>query len=295
VLSPRLTLPQRQRLLRLARPDILFMQGSRHSLNRPGLYPGHRIVYDMDDADFCLPHLAAPVRDAMPRVDAVIAGSRHLAEWCRQAGAGEAHVVWTGMPALARPAVPHVVRSRPVVAWSQTRPMDYHREAEMVREVMAGLVRNCPGARLRIYDRLPGDDPAFADWFREAGIPVEWRPRLALRDYLTSFDDVSLGLAPLSAETPFSRGKSFGKVLAYLDRRVPVIGSDLCEHGAFFRAETGVISNDLDRWISEAGFLLADPARRQNMSDRAYRDFRAQLSIEAAGGRVDRILRQYLP
>ncbi len=293
VLSPKLKLGQRQRILRQAQPDILFMQGARHPLNRPEFYPGHRIVYDMDDADFFLPHLAGPVQRAVPQVAGVIAGSRYIANWFRDRGA-TADVVWTGAPVSDRVPVPHAAR-QPVVAWAQTRPMDYRREAEMVRDVMARLVRRCPGVRLRLYDRLAGDDPAFANGFRDLGIPVEWRPRQPLRDYIRSFDDVSLGLAPLSTVTPFSRGKSFGKVLAYLDRRVPVIGSDAGEHGVFFRPDTGVISNDPDRWVQAAADLLGDAEARHRVSNAAYEAFRTRLTVPAVTERIDEVLRSHLP
>ncbi|CAN0601711.1 unnamed protein product, partial [Ectocarpus sp. 12 AP-2014] len=51
VLPSALSLPQRQRFLRAAAPDLVVMQGARHALNRPELYPDFPIVYDMDDAD----------------------------------------------------------------------------------------------------------------------------------------------------------------------------------------------------------------------------------------------------
>ena len=58
VLPATLDLAQRRRLLARFAPDVIVMQGARHELNRPALYPGFRIAYDMDDADFHLPKLA---------------------------------------------------------------------------------------------------------------------------------------------------------------------------------------------------------------------------------------------
>ena len=100
------------------------MQGARHPLNRRALYPDYRIVYDMDDADFHLPHLSEPVQRAMGEIDAVISGTQYIANWCHKAGAGEAVAVWAGTP------VSTGVRTDPgkcpaVVAWAQTRPMAY--------------------------------------------------------------------------------------------------------------------------------------------------------------------------
>lgn len=292
VLPHSLTLSQRQRLLAAACPDVLVMQGARHPLNRPEFYASTPVIYDMDDADFHLAHLAEPVARAMPEVAGVIAGSRYIAEWCRERRA-RADVVWTGTPVSRRVSPPHATRP-PVVAWAQTTPSAYTAEADKVLQVMARVSRQCPEARLRLYDRPEAGDAAFIDRFRQAGIRTEWLGTARYRDYLDSFDDVALGLAPLCPENEFIRGKSFGKVLAYLDRRVPVIASDTCEHGGFFDEDLGVLSNDADVWVSEIVRLLRDPSKRQSMADAAHVRFTQQLSLEEAARRTDRILRQYV-
>ena len=291
VMPPKMTHVQRQRLLVRAAPDVLVMQGARHELNRPALYPGMPIVYDIDDADFHLPHLEGPVRAAMAHVDAVMAGSHYIADWCRGAGAGGVEVVWTGA-SVSRRRRPPQDRRPPVIAWAQTRPQTYLREAALVRGVTARLAAERPGVRLRLYDRRRGDDPGFAESFKAKGLTVEWVKSASYSDYLASFDDVSLGLAPLCPETPFSRGKSFGKVLAYLDREVPVLASDAGEHGAFFRPGLGVLSNDWRVWVSESDRLLGDGAARAWMAEAARDAFEARLTTEASAYQVDRCLRR---
>ena len=289
VVPSALTLAQRHRLIAAARPDVVVMQGARHALNRPEHYPGERIVFDMDDADFHLPHLAGPVHDAMPGVAAVIAGSTYVAEWCRGAGAPRADVVITGAPVSARPRPPQAGRP-PVVVWAQTRPMTYTREAAFVREVMARVARARPDALFRLYDALKTDDPAFADSFRAAGIPTDWVPRSAYAKYLASFNDASVALAPLCPDTPFSRGKSVGKVLAYLDRKVPVIASDAGEHARVFTPGTGVVSNDPHVWVAEILRLLGDAPARQEMADAGFERFRAGFSLPVTAARVAGLL-----
>lgn len=281
VLPPKMTLAQRLRFLRRAGPDVLVMQGARHGLNRPALYPDWPVVFDMDDADFHLPHLAQPVTRAMASVAAVTAGSAYVADWCLAAGAPRAEIIWTGTPPSARARVP-ATRRPPVVAWAQTRPVTYVREAALVARLMQDLAARQPGVTLRLYDRRFGDDPGFLDPFRAKGVTVEWIKACSYKEYLASFDDVAVGLAPLAPDTPFSRGKSFGKVLAYLDRGVPVIGSDAGEHGRFFTPETGVITNDSAAWVTALDQLLTDPARRQAMADAATAAFRSRLTTEVA-------------
>jgi len=289
ILPPELTLAQRRRWLGWLAPDVIVMQGTRHPLNRPALYPGQTIVLDIDDADFHLDHLAASVSEAMYGVRAVIAGSEYIADWCRGAGAVAVDVVWTGAPVTTAPP-PQACRP-PVVAWAQTRPMTYVREAALVRRVMARVAAARPGVTLRLYDRMAGDDPGFAESFRAPGLAVEWCDTARYGDYLCRFDDVALGLAPLCPEVPFSRGKSFGKVLAYLDRGVPVIGSDAGEHGAFFTTPTGVITNDPEVWTGAALQLLSDAPARAAMAGAAREAFRRRLSIAAAVDRLDGVLR----
>ena len=291
VMPPKMTLAQRKRLLARATPDVLVMQGARHALNRPAFYPGLPIVYDMDDADFHLPHLAGPVRAAMGDVDVVTAGSRYIADWCRGAGAGEVEVVWTSAPVSERQRPPQDTRP-PVIAWAQTRPQTYQREAALVRVVTARLAAERPGLRLRLYDRQKGDDPGFAESFKADGLSVEWVKSASYRDYLASFDDVCLGLAPLCPQAPFSRGKSFGKVLAYLDREVPVLASDMGEHGAFFRPGLGVLSNDPTVWVVQADRLLGDSAARARMALAARDAFEARLTTRATAHQFERILRR---
>ena len=294
MLSPKLKLAQRRRLLARANPDLIVMQGARHPLNRPALYPDWPIVYDMDDADFHLAHLSDPVQAAMPQVAAVLAGSRYIANWCREAGAGAAHVVWTGTPVSAGQRRPQGARG-PVVAWAQTRPMTYIREAEWVRRVIGTVgARHPGGVTLRLFDRRPGDDPGFAAGFEAPGVTVEWVKAAPYASYLARMDDVALGLAPLSPETDFSRGKSFGKILAYLDRHVPVIASDMGEHPAFFTRTTGVLSNDPGVWHREALRLLGDAGARQAMAEAAFADFQRHLTLPAAAARVDQVLRDVL-
>lgn len=281
----KLPLDSRRRILAAVRADVLVMQGARHDLNRPGLYPGLPIVYDMDDADFHLAHLAGPVAAAMPQVAGVITGSDYVARWCREQGAQQVQVVWTGTPVSRRLRPPQQGRGD-IVAWVQTRPQSYREEAELVRCAMRLVAARRPGVTLRLADRLPDDDPAFADSFRAPGLQVAWQPRTDYARYLAGLDDVAVGLAPLSPDTPFSRGKSFGKVLAYLDRQVPVVASTAGEHPRFFTPDTGRLADTPDAVAEAVLALLADPAARAAQADAAFAAFRARLSIGAAADRV---------
>lgn len=289
VLHWKFTLAQRRRRLAALCPDVVVMQGTRHPLNRPALYPEYRIVLDLDDADFHLDHLAPSVRAAMPLVMGVTAGSMYIADWCRRAGVRETHVVWTGAPVSALPRRPQIARA-PVVAWGQTRPMSYRHEADLVRHIMYQVAARHPGTTLRLYDRCSGDDPAFAQSFAAPGLTVEWYAQTGYKAFLHSLDDVSLGLAPLMPADPFCRAKSFGKLLAYLDRQVPVVASDFGEPRAFFTETIGALCRTEDDWVETILGLLSNTSARQSMADAGFVAFRNRLSAEASGDRMLEVL-----
>lgn len=289
----RLTLSQRQRYLRAARPDVVVMQGARHDLNRPHLYPDWPVVFDMDDADFHLDHLVGPVTEAMPHVAAVVAGSGYIARWCTDHGAPQAHVVWTGTPMTDRSAPVQGARA-PVLAWGQTRPMQYKREAALMARVAARVAALRPGTTLRLYDRRPGDDPGFAARFVHPGLVVDWRDTCDYQAYLASMEDAAVGLAPLCPETPFSRGKSFGKILSYLQAGVPVVASATGEPAQLFADGSGVLATDDAAWTREIIRLLDDPSARQAQAARGFAAFETRLTDVAAARALSNVLADVL-
>lgn len=292
VIPWRLGLDDRHRILSILQPDVVVMQGARHPLNRPDLYPGTRIVYDMDDADFHLDHLAEAVQDAMRNVSLVLAGSRYVADWCRARGA-RVEVIWTGTPISRHPYRPHAAR-KPVVAWAQTAPATYHRERAFVLDVMRRVRAQNPEVQLRLFDRRPDEPDTILAPFRAAGISVEWTPRLPYRHFLNALQDVAVGLSPVCVDNPFSRGKSFGKILAYLDRGVPVVAGDAVDHPLVLDPATAVLSNDPQVVADAVCRLLASPGLRQDMAERGHARLLDIFAPNRVAGRVDAALRSLL-
>jgi hypothetical protein len=105
---------------------------------------------------------------------------------------------------------------------------------------------------------------------------------------------VAVGLSPLVTQSPFSRGKSFGKVLGYLDAMVPAVVADAADHARFFTPQSGVVSNDLETCVQAVAMLLADPEAREKMAQTAFADYQKTLSLKAAASRTDVFLRSVL-
>jgi glycosyltransferase involved in cell wall biosynthesis len=95
-------------------------------------------------------------------------------------------------------------------------------------------------------------------------------------------------------QAPYSRGKSFGKILSYLDAEVPVIASDEVDHSLFFDGGSGVVSNDAAVWTDAVVRLLSEPQARDAMAAQATRKMIGQLTLQAAVNKVEATLRKAL-
>ncbi|MFC3613037.1 hypothetical protein ACFORG_04630 [Lutimaribacter marinistellae] len=280
VVPMQLTLQQRKRIMQAFQPDIVVLRTCRHALNRVEHFPGCKVVLDLDDADFFHP----PMRDAITQTardaDGVICGSRFVRDWAAQHNP-DTTVIWTGTPISDGPWPDHGDRER-IVTWAQSDPLIYNHEFDFIEEVVLALAARGTQFRFRFYGwNFPEDHPKLAR-LREAGVELELIPSLAYEKFLGSLRDVAVGLSPVHPDSDFSKGKSFGKILAYIDAKVPVICSDAVDHALFFTSESGIVSNDPEVWVDRIAALLDDPACRQTMADNAHDDFRERLSVETA-------------
>lgn len=290
VVPKHLSLAQRKRLLRFFQPDVVVIQMCRHKLNRIEHFQGQRVVMDIDDADFFDPALTAVMEAAAGGSMGVICGSRFIRDWARQFNRNT-EVVWTGTPISHGPWPAHADRMK-IVTWAQSDPLAYPKEFAFVTRLLTSTRPEVGPFTLRLYGwHAPHDHPSLLP-FRDAGIALELRGTLPYDEFVMSLREVAVGLSPVMSQSEFSLGKSFGKVLGYLDAKVPVICSDKADHSEFFTAETGIVSNDLSVWRAALQMLLTDHTRRQSMADAAHAEFCQRLSTRVAAERVDAFLRK---
>jgi hypothetical protein len=280
------------RVLRLIAPDLLLVKGSRHPLNRREYLEDYPYVVDLDDADFYDPAHTKILTDLASGSSGFIAGSRFIRDWAIRF-CDNAEVIWTGTRPSAGRHTPHAKRE-PILTWAQSDPVSYASERAFVAEVIERVLAHIPRVRLRLYGRKSGDDISALTGLLRPEIDLEWLPLMSYDDFLQSLREAAIGLSPVIIENKFSRGKSFGKVLGYLDAKVPVICSDEVDHGLFFRPETGIVSNDPDAWADAIVMFLNDPTQRQVTADNAYNDFVSNLSSSATTCQTSEYLRRII-
>ncbi len=289
VVPKQLTLAQRRRLVARFNPDILVFQQCRHALNDAPYTFGKPYVLDIDDADFVDETFRARIVRMLRGARGVIAGSRFIADWCGQYN-DTVKVVWTGTPVSVGTRPDHADRP-PVIAWAQRAPLRYPFELEFATTFYHRLKATGREFSLRLYGANSPEERAEIRRHFGTDPNLVVFPRLGYDDFLLSLRGVSIGLSPIITEAEFSKGKSFGKILGYLDAKVPVIVSEEADHALFFTPESGVVSNDLDVWVEQAGQMLDSAELRNQMADNAFRAFEGELTIEAAARKVDQFLR----
>jgi hypothetical protein len=292
VICPKhLRLSQRLRVARIVKPDIILIQKSRHLLNRPRFFPGIPCIFDIDDADFVDDRRHQEIVECVSDSVSVIAGSKFVAEWCAKYN-DRVDIVWTGTPISPTTPPPQNDR-KPIVTWAATMPDSYRDEIEFVSDVADNLVKSGQEFTLRFYS----DDgsPAycgFADRFRAKGIEVETMPMMPYVEFLSTLEDVAVGLHPLVDIGGYSAGKSFGKVLAYLDRGVPIVTHPVADHPDFFcNGNNGIMADGAEVWADHIVTLLRNPAQRQKIANQGHHDLVQRLSVQSAATQVDNILK----
>lgn len=273
-----LELEQRRRILRLEKPNILYIQKGRHQLNFPKFYDVPRIVFDLDDADFLDPKQKEQIIACCQGSDLVICGSKFIQDFCGQYN-GNTHVVWTGM-AVQKRDYPLPSQRRRIVAWGTSDSVAYADEREFLGEVTIKL-REKIDFEFWVYGAkdLQALQP-YVNRLAKQNVKVKLFPLLSLEKYHQTLESAAVGLHPICESSLFSLGKSFGKLNSYMLRGVPIVVHRKLDYPDFFRdEENGMLAGDRDEWVEKIYQLLIDPLLRDKIAAQAKLDFDRQLSV----------------
>jgi Glycosyl transferases group 1 len=289
VIPKQLEFSQRQRIIRIERPDIIVLQQSRHPMNRPKYYKGSICVFDIDDADFVDVNAREVAVECMRESDHIVAGSRFISDYARQHNTN-VNIVWTSSPPRGQSRRRKL--DPPVVAWAVSSASGYPEELSLVISALNMVKsRNWQFWLFGAKDFQEGR--LIVKPIEEKGILCRVFPFMDYETFLRTLEEVSVGLAPLvPSASKFSAGKSFGKVLGYLNCDVAIVASDAVDHPLFFNhGENGFLAADATQFADSIDLLLSNPALRQIITARARQDYLERLSIEAAARKMNSILR----
>jgi glycosyltransferase involved in cell wall biosynthesis len=295
VIPTQLELCQRRRILKAEKPEFVFLQKSRHILNRPSLYPEHRCVFDIDDADYLDERQAGPVLECCRDSKAVIAGSRFVADWCGRHNPNT-HIIWTGNQAPTNRAMRKSSARTPAFGWAHSTPDGFPLERELVCQIIETLAKRGVRFEFRIWGVSDRDKiKNVIETTSKFGVPLKTYSFMTYDKFIESLRDLAVGLQPVVSDNPYSQGRSFGKILGYLSQDVAVVASNNVDHPLFFRhRENGWLANTIEQWADGVQWLLENPAEREKIADQAWNDYLTHLTSAAAAKKIDAILRKML-
>ncbi len=294
-IHPKLSLRDRLKIISTIKPRFLILQQTRHDLNDPSLY-NVQCILDVDDADIHDPKHRERITSVAEKCAGIIAGSRYLADQFRSYNSC-IEVVWTGTYLRPISSVkPNIARGRSI-AWATSDPLGYPIEFAFFLDIIASLAINRSDFMFSIFG-VKNDQADAVHELIKTKVPCHvaytLHAPMAYKKLVRTLGEYSVGVQPVLFENEFSRGKSFGKILAYLVSGVTVIASDEVDHGLFFRhRENGLlVQNQVSEWVAEIDFLLSNPAERMRMSSEASRDLEAHLTDVVAAQKVAKFLDQ---
>lgn len=294
VMPEPLSLEQRLRILRLERPDVIWLQQTRHPLNQAHLYSPTPCVLDADDADYLDPRHHDLIAKCAADSAAVVGGSHFVAELLGRHNSHR-HVLWTCTPKPHHPPQIAPEDRAPIVAWAHERPMLFPHEASLMQRVMIEVCRRTP-CTFWLFGSEPAEADAWLRPIRDAGGECEAIPLMPYEAYLDKVAQAAIGLQPVCLQNEFSRGRSFGKILAYLSGQVAVVASAAVEHPKFFRSgDNGYLATDeTGQWVEPVVQLCEDRVLRRSVALSGWRDFHERLTTDVFARLLDPILRDVI-
>jgi glycosyltransferase involved in cell wall biosynthesis len=292
VIPKQLELSQRQRLMHLECPDVIVLQMGKHPLNRPKYYPNAICVFDIDDADFLYPVHRDGAIECMQNSSAVIAGSRFVADFARKYNS-RVEVIWTGSsPTKFRPVQKLMP---PVVAFAVSNASAYPEECELVMSALT-RVRSKDWQFWLFGVNEPDVGSRMTAVLRERGISCRSFEFMNYPKFQKKMEMVSIGLAPIvPSNSPLIAGKSFGKILAYLNCRAATVASDFADHPLFFQnGINGYLASGPEEFAERIELLLSDSELREQIAERAYKDYIEKLSTRAVAKKTDIFFRELM-
>ena len=291
LLPPQLEISQRRRLATLLKPEVVIHQTFRLEGNDPSLYPKAVNILDLDDADFLDPRIQPRMEASLKLCDGGVGGSRYTEAWIKTIVDASA-VIWTGSKQKNKSI--SISASTDNIVWAITSPLDNPIEAEFIKAILAECSQQYD-FNFTVIGRGESEeikaffDPALRDKHK-----IIHHPFLPYDEFLTVLSSATAGLAPLfEQENDFNKGKSFGKILAYLTAGIPVITTYAADHELFFEdGVNGFISNDPQHWLASIGKLLTDAQLRQQIIENAARDYNNKLSLEVYANQTMRFIRE---
>lgn len=290
---PQLELTQRKRLCKLLKPDAIFFLKARTWKNHPSHYPYIPLIFLMDDADFLDPKEHDHVVECTKAASLVIAGNEYVKAWCLQHNDNVEKIWVPHTPRSAEPKVSNAQRLN-IIIWAPNNPVGYTTESDFITDVISKLQSTrsdfefwMTGCKNKEWANT------FAKPLLDQGVNLKQFGYFdQYADYLGTIAQTPIGLHPVRLENEYARGKSFGKILSYINASTAVVTDDVPDHSDFFTHQSnGMLASTVDEYVQSITYLLDHPAERESMTDRAYSDFLTQLATPIAAKKLDTAIR----
>ena len=273
-------------------PDVVVLQRAFEAHQHPERLRPAIVIVDLDDALFLRDDLRPQMESAVAAAHAFIGGNRYVAEWGRRCNDNVQVIHTCGPPREMRSALRPRDRER-IVAWPHSAPFDYPEELELVAQVLIELRKRCAftfrlyGADFSYGDHLSRKQPWLARVQAE-GVTVAQVPSMPYAQYLASLEDVAVGMQPIASE--WSKGKSFGKLLACMSSEAAVVCSDAADHALVFDGSNGILARGVDEWLAGIARYLEMPDERARATGLAYQAYSERLTTPVAARALDALV-----
>ncbi|MHA1381772.1 MAG: glycosyltransferase [Candidatus Helarchaeota archaeon] len=287
LVSPKFGKKYRKRLLKIFKPDWVWIQKAYHPLNRYKYFKDFKIVFDLDDSDFIHTFLRKPIHEFFKKSQIITCGSEFIKSYAEKFS-NNAYKIWTSFPIKVDKDFRIRDKEKLIIGWVATSPKYCLECLKFIHKALINL-RHKYNFIFRIhakYDKRVQEMFANIDWF-------EYIPYLPYNLFIEKIKEIDIGIHPLiepdvNASNNYGRvltyinaGKSFGKVLNYINAGIPCVVSNIGENPLFFKdGINGFIAKTPEDWELKLEKLLKNPSLREKFANQAFKDMKKEMSLE---------------
>jgi glycosyltransferase involved in cell wall biosynthesis len=297
LVPPQLELSQRKRLCRLLNPDVCLILKTRNYKNHPLHYKNIPTIFLIDDADFLDPSETQNVIDCTSQASLVIAANQFVADWCSAYNNNVVKIWVPHNPQRLPNSTENSLRPNRIL-WAAANPKGYQLEQRLIVDSLLALKEKRNDFQFWVTGC---DDKAWTDEFirplLQADIEVKTHGFIkSYKEYMRILASCPIGLHPICLDNPYSKGKSFGKILSYMVANTCVVTNDVPDHNEVLsHGENAMIAENCSDYADSLSHLLDNPSLRQNYTDQAYRDFLDNLATPVATQRMFDAIKSTFP
>ncbi|MHA1381416.1 MAG: oligosaccharide flippase family protein [Candidatus Helarchaeota archaeon] len=274
IISPKLGINYRKKILKNLNPDWVWVQKAYHPYNRYKYFKNYKVLFDLDDSDFGNIFIRKAIHEFFEKSQLITCGSEFIKKYAEKFS-NNVYKIWTAFPVDKEKVFEVRPKKQLIIGWTPVNADEYYDSIKLLYGPLSNLHKKYK-IKFRIISR---NAQKTSKLFSNLGW-VQIYKFLPYNVFVKKIKEIDIGIHPL-IKNPLNIAKSFGKTLNYMNAGIPCVVSNIGENSIFFKdGINGFLANTPKDWEIKLEKLIVDADLRNKIANCAFKDMENQLSLK---------------